>query len=122
MRERTTRRIYPALPDTDMTIIRWLIREGFERSYNRDSLRVLDYDEQQVSWQDGVAAAVQDGNDPAVMAANAGRPLKDFTWWIFTCRGETDDDLMAYLAAESSWHRDQYSAWLDAEKAAQRAP
>lgn len=120
MRERTTKRIYPALPDEDMTIVRWLIREGFERSYNRDSLRVLGYDEQQVPWQEGVAAAVADGNDASVMAANAGRPLKDFDWWIFTCHGETDDNLMDYLAAESSWHREQYAAWLQAEKA-QRA-
>ncbi|TXH24917.1 MAG: hypothetical protein E6R06_10800 [Mycobacterium sp.] len=122
MRNRTTRRIYPALPDEDMTIVRWLIREGFEHSYNRDSLQVLHYDEQQVPWQDGVAAAVEDGADATAIAANAGRPLQDFTWWIFTCRGETDEHLMDYLTAESAWHRDQYAAWLEAETAAQRAP
>ena len=118
MRQRSTRRIYPALPGEDMAIVRWLIREGFEHSYNRDSLRVLSYDETQVTWQEGVAAAVEDGGDATAIAANAGRPLEDFTWWIFTCHGETDDAFMDYLSAESSWHRDQYTAWLEAEKRA----
>lgn len=71
---RTYRTVIPVEPDADLEVMRWLMRESFERTAAGDSLCITDYRE------DEVAAA----DIPPKVAQDLGRPVGDFVWFAFT--------------------------------------
>lgn len=115
MRERTTSRIFPAPPGTDITVLRWLMRESFEKVSNCDALAVVDYTETKLTAPEVLRALLEAGNDPAIVQANLGGAIDDFDWWLFECHAQTDDTLIGWLTAECQWRNDQLRAWLHAE-------
>lgn len=82
---RTYRSTIPVEPDADLEVMRWLMRESFERTATGDSLRITDYQESEVD-----AADV-----PPKAANDLGRPVTDFRWFAFTATATVAPDLIA---------------------------
>lgn len=71
---RTYRSIIPVDPDADLEVMRWLMRESFERTAAGDSLQITDYREQEIPAAD----------IPPKVAQDLGRPVADYLWFGFT--------------------------------------
>lgn len=70
---KTYRAIIPAEPDTDLTVMRWLVRESFERKAGSDLLRITSYAESTVP-PDDIAPTV---------AEQLGKPIDFYQWFRF---------------------------------------
>lgn len=70
---RTYRTIIPAEPNTDLTVMRWLVRESFERKASSDLLRITSYTESVVPPED-IAPTV---------AKELGKPVDYYQWFRF---------------------------------------
>lgn len=67
-------RIIPVDLDADVDVLRWLMRESFDTTAEKDCVRIVEYTEAQIS---------PDDVSPRV-AKELNRPLTDFAWWRFT--------------------------------------
>lgn len=70
---RKYRTVIPVEPDTDLEVMRWLMRESFERTATGDSLVITDYQESELAADD----------IPPKVAQQLGRPISDFRWFAF---------------------------------------
>lgn len=70
---RTYRTIIPAEPNTDLTVMRWLVRESFERKASSDLLRITSYTESTLPPED-IAPKV---------AEELGKPIDHYQWFCF---------------------------------------
>lgn len=70
---RKYRTVIPVEPDADLEVMRWLMRESFERTATGDSLVITDYRESEVPADD----------IPPKVAKELGRPISDFRWFAF---------------------------------------
>lgn len=71
---RTYRSTIPVDKDADLAVMRWLMRESFERTATSDSLHITEYTEVEVAPED----------IPPKVAKDLGRPVTDFLWFSFT--------------------------------------
>lgn len=71
---RTYHTVLPLLPDADVDVARWLMRESFELKAAGDCLTLIDYAESTVSPDD----------IPPKAAKQLGRPITDYQWFGFT--------------------------------------
>lgn len=81
---RTYRSTIPVDKDADLDVMRWLMRESFERTAGGDSLRITDYREDEVDPSD----------IPPKAANDLGRPVADFLWFTFTATATVAPELI----------------------------
>lgn len=81
---RTYRSTIPVLPDADLEVMRWLMRESFEKTAAGDCLRITDYQETEVDAAD----------IPPKIANDLGRPVTDYRWWAFTATATVASELL----------------------------
>lgn len=72
--------IVPVEPGVDLDVLRWLVRESFERKAAGDSLRIAEY----------VEAEIGADEIPPKAAKQLGRPLTDFLWHSFSAVATTN--------------------------------
>ncbi len=70
----------PVEPDADLDLLRWLTRESFERTAAAEYLRLTDYTETEVPWED----------IPPKVGKQLGAPVEHFQWFRFSATAVRD--------------------------------
>lgn len=82
---RTYRTVIPVDPDADLDVLRWLVRESFERKADGDALRMVGYTE--------VVVPPEDINPK--IGRQMGRPVSSYLWFRFEGRATNEKQVDA---------------------------